>query len=196
VAGALASGMSPRDTRELMFGLEKKDFWDPAPGLGLLRGKKFHSILEKNFAPTFAAARTPLEVAVFDVFRLRTSFLTEGPLPRAVVASCAVPLLFHPVRIGRRVYSDGGVLHKSGLRLAHPEERTLCIFLQHDGLAEAYEMGRSLGKLGPHQKVLRLKNLPKVNPNSLGQGRAAFGQAKLRTLAALDKPLRGSILDG
>lgn len=196
VGGALSSGLSPIETRDLLFGIRKSDFWDPAPGLGILRGKKFLRVLEKNFVPTFEKAKIPLEVAVLDAFSLRTRFLKEGLLPKSIVASCAVPLLFHPVRLGRRLYFDGGVFHKSGINLAHPGERTLCVFLQHNGLADAYEVGRSLGKLGPNQKVLRLKNLPKVDYNSLHEGKLAYAEALRRTRHALDAPLEHSIFDG
>jgi NTE family protein len=193
--GALSSGLTPLEARDLLFGITKADFWDPAPGFGLLRGKKFLRVLEQNFVKTFGEAKIPLEVAVFDLLSFRTRFLTEGSLPQAIVASCAVPLLFHPVRQGRRILFDGGVFHKSGINLTHKEERTLCVFLQHSGLADAYEVGRSLGKLGPNQKVLRLKNLPKVDYNSLGEGKAAYAEARRRTLFALDANLDDPILD-
>ena len=101
------------------------------------------------------------------------------------MASCAVPLLFHPVRIGGRFFFDGGVFHKSGLNLEHPDERTLCVFLLNDGIADAYEWGRSLGRLGKHQKVLCFRNLPQVTPDSLDKGLLANAEAALRTREAL-----------
>jgi NTE family protein len=195
VGGAIASGLEPSETRDLLFGVKKRDFWDPAPGLGLLRGRKFLRIVEKNFVPTFSEAKLPFEAAVFDVLGCRTRFLSEGSLPRAVVASCAVPLLFHPVRIGARVFVDGGVFHKSGIRLEHPADRTLCIFLQGDGLADSYEWGRSFSRLGRNQRVLRFRNLPRVNYDSLEDGPAAYREGKRRLLRALDLPSRGPILE-
>jgi NTE family protein len=195
VGGALSSGLTPLETRDLLFGIKKLDFWDPGPGFGLLKGQKFRRVLERNFVKTFREANTPIEVAVFDLLSFRTRFLSEGSLPEAIVASCAVPLLFHPVRRGGRILFDGGVFHKSGINLAHSQERTLCVFLQHTGFADAYELGRSLGKLGPNQKVLRLKNLPKVDYNSLGEGRTAYAEARRRTLLALDSKLSGTIIE-
>jgi NTE family protein len=91
----------------------------------LLKGQKFLRVLERNFVNTFGEAKIPIEVAVFDLLSFRTRFLTEGSLPRAIVASCAVPLLFHPVRLGGRILFDGGVFHKSGFNPAHRKERTL-----------------------------------------------------------------------
>ena len=195
VGGALSSGLQPLEMKEILFGLKKEDFWDPSPGLGVLRGKKFLGMLERHFTPAFAGAKIPLEVAVLDLLALRTTFLKEGPLPKAVVASCAVPVLFHPVRIGRRIYLDGGVFHKSGLNLAHPEDRTFSVFLQGDGPSDAYEWSRSLGKIGPAQKVLRLKKLPRLHYNSLEKGELAYSEAYRRTKEALNTFLSGDILD-
>lgn len=195
VGGALSSGLAPGEMKEILFRLKKADFWDPSPGLGILRGKKFLSMLEKLFIPTFEKAKIPLEVAVLDLFSFRTTFLKNGPLPKAVVASCAVPVLFHPVRIGRRIYLDGGVFHKSGLNLAHPEDRTLSVFLQGDGPSDAYEWSRNLGKIGPAQKVLRFKKLPRLHYNSLEKGELAYSEAYRRTKEALNTFLNGDILD-
>ncbi len=61
--------------------------------------------------------------------------LTSGPLPEAVAASCAVPYLFAPVRIGDAHYRDGGAVerlaleawmgHRGGIRpLVHLVERS------------------------------------------------------------------------
>lgn len=195
VAGALSSGMSPQEARDLVFGISKRDFWDPFPGLGLLRGKKFQKLLESNYAPTFDNAGIPLEVAVFDVLACRTRFLHEGSLPRAILASCAVPFLFQPVRIGKRVYMDGGMFRKSGINPRHRDERLLCVFLQNDGLADSYERGRSLAPLGYNQKVLRLRNLPSLNYNSLDRGPAAYAEALRRTREALEGAFERDIVD-
>ena len=188
VAGALASGIEPAELKEILFALKREDFWDPAPGFGYLRGKKFRSRLEELFAPSFASAQLPLEVAVFDLLAWKTTFLKEGSVATAVVASCAVPLLFHPVRIGRRVYLDGGLFHKSGVAKA-PGERILCAYIERsDSVSSAYEWGSSLKSLGEGQKILRLDGLPAVGYNALGAGQAAYEQAYQRMRRALIAP--------
>lgn len=195
VGGALASGLSPDQARELLFGVKREDFWDPRPGLGYLRGRKFLEVLERNFSPTFANATLPFEAAAFDVFSCRTRFLREGSLPRAVVASCAVPLLFHPVRIGAKIFFDGGVFHKSGISPHSREERVLCFFLQGEGLSDAYELGRSLKNLGPDHRVVRLEGLPRLDYNSLEKGKTAYAVAHRRVRAALKARLTDKVLD-
>ena len=44
-AGLWAAGLAAGAVRDLYFSLCKKDFWDPAPGLGLLRGRRFRSLI-------------------------------------------------------------------------------------------------------------------------------------------------------
>ena len=194
VAGALASGISPEEMAKICFALERADFWDPGLGLGYLRGKKFAALLDQHFVPSFDRTEIPLEVAVFDILRGRTSFLHRGPLVPAVVASCAVPVLFHPVRIGRRLYLDGGLFEKAGFRAA-PDERVLCAFLESRGLAGAYEWKSSLGRFRGAQLALRFRQLPAVRPHALRTGQQAFDAAYARTRAALSSPLTEAVID-
>lgn len=195
VGGALASGHSPEYTKSLLFQIRREDFWDPSFGFGYLRGRKFLDIVEKHYSSDFNRTTIPFEAAAFDLYSLRTRFLREGSLPRAVVASCAVPALFQPVRIGSRLYLDGGVFHKSGISPHSKEERVLCVFLQGDGFSDSYELGKSLRGLEPHHKVVRLKNLTRLNYNSLEKGKSAFTEAFSRVRSALDKKWDGSVLD-
>lgn len=196
VGGALASGLSPERTRSLLFNAKREDFWDPKPGLGYLRGLKFLEIVEKNFSPTFSEARLPFEAAAFDILSCRTRFLREGSLPKAVVASCAVPILFHPVRIGPRFFFDGGVFHKSGISPHSQNERVLCVFLQGEGRSDAYELGRSLRKLSSSHRVLRLNGLTRLDYNSLEKGKTAHAEAYGRIRASLRAKLTANIIDG
>jgi len=195
VGGALASGLDPETTSNLLFKVKREDFWDPRPGLGYLRGKKFLAILEENFVSNFAQATTPFEAAAFDLFSCRTRFLCTGALPRAVVASCAVPLLFHPVRIGSKLYVDGGVFHKSGINPRNGEERLLCIYLQGSGLDDSYEFGQSLRRLHKNHKILRFKNLPRLSYNSLEKGREAYTDAYRRLKKALARKVYSPLID-
>lgn len=195
VGGALASGLSPDRARDLLFGVKREDFWDPRPGLGYLRGRKFLEVIQRNYAPTFHEAEIPFEAAAFDILSCRTRFLREGSLPKAVVASCAVPLLFHPVRIGAKLFLDGGVFHKSGISPHSRHERVLCVFLQGENLSDSYELGKSLRNLGPNHKVLRLEGLTRLNYNSLPKGKVAHAEAYKRVRAALKARLAEAITD-
>lgn len=195
VGGALSSGISPAETQKILLSISKKDFWDPAIGFGVLRGRKFLRLLETHFVANFRQAKIPLEVAAFDVFSCKTRFLANGSLPKAVVASCAVPVLFHPVRIGKRIYFDGGVFHKSGVNLKDKHERILSVFLQRRGASEAYEFYRHLPRLSASQKLIRIQGLPNLDYNSLELGKFALEQAYQRCNKAFLQRFDGNLLD-
>lgn len=57
----------------------------------------------------------PFAVGVVDADGAH-ALLTEGPLAPAVMASCAMPHVFAPVRIEGRSYSDGGALDRLAVR--------------------------------------------------------------------------------
>ena len=196
VAAALASGLEPRDLSKILFATRRQDFWDPFPGLGLLRGKKFRTILAQHFVADFSQTKIPLSVAAFDLLARKTVFLERGPLPSAVVASCAVPLMFHPVRIGRRLYLDGGLFEKSGLD-PQQAERTLNVFLLNQGIAGTYEIRNSqrIASSSPSRQVLRFAALPQVHPGRLELGFEAFERALHRTRRALQQPLQSPLQD-
>lgn len=187
VAGAIASGLSPQELKELIFSLKKKDFWDPKFGLGLLKGEKFLNILQKHLVGDFKQTKIPVEVAAFDLFKLKTKFIKSGDLPKSIVASCAVPFMFHPVRMAGSLYTDGGVFHKSGINLENKNERILCAFFQSRGLVGAYEWKTSFKGLGDDHKVLHFQALPKVDPNALDSGKLAFAEAYRRTKKSLSE---------
>jgi NTE family protein len=45
----------------------------------------------------------------------RASILNSGPLPEAVAASCAIPIIFAPIVIDGVSYQDGGAIDRMGL---------------------------------------------------------------------------------
>lgn len=98
VSAAWASGVPMRSLVDTLRSLRREDFWDPAPGLGLLRGHAFRRRLEAMLpVQRFEECARPVAVSTYDVVRRRTHVIREGELAPAIVASCAVPLMFHPV---------------------------------------------------------------------------------------------------
>ena len=82
------------------------------PWSGPVGTRALVSRLRDILPPTFADCEFPLAVGVYDVRdkAREPQLLTEGDLPLAVAASCAVPGIFQPVRIGERRYADGGAV--------------------------------------------------------------------------------------
>ena len=189
VGGALASGLQPTDIRDILFSVKRQDFWDPGIGFGVLRGEKFRQIVRRHFVTDIAETVIPFAVGVFDLLSWRTRYLASGPMPEAISASCAVPVMFHPVRIGRKIYLDGGILDKSGIN--HDDEsRTLGIFISHDPGPK-----NPARKLAADHRVLRVKGLPRPHPLRLDIGRDAFEQARQRVLQAMEQPFATPAID-
>ncbi|MDF1664447.1 MAG: patatin-like phospholipase family protein, partial [Planctomycetota bacterium] len=128
-AGALivscwAAGLSADEIAEPLSTLSKDEFWDPWPGFGLLRGRKFAAKLQ-DMLPIhrFEECRVPVALSIFDVLTASTRVINSGDLISAIRASCAVPLLFHPVWIGARPALDGGLRDRPGIQGLPPGDR-------------------------------------------------------------------------
>lgn len=52
---------------------------------------------------------TPLVIAATDILQGRIEYFQEGSLPQLVQASSAIPVIFDPVNIQGKLYSDGGI---------------------------------------------------------------------------------------
>jgi NTE family protein len=186
VAGAFAAGVPTRDLAGRLQSLRRADFWDPAPGAGLLAGRRFDQLLRELLPLTeIAACPLPVRVSVFDIARRRTDVLATGDLPDAIRASCAVPGLFHPVRIAGRSYWDGGILDRPGLAGLPGGDRVL---LHHIASRSPWR-----GKLGVPRRseltALAIAGLPRSGPFRLDAGRRALELARAATQRALDLPI-------
>lgn len=164
--------------------LERAHFWDPAPGAGLLRGRLFRAKLEELLGEaTFERTRVPSAVSVFDVKTRATHVIAHGRMAPAIHASCAVPLLFHPVTIGRRRYLDGGILDRPGL-LGIPASEPRVLFhhiTSKSPWRSALEMPKRDGMV-----TLSMADLPRSGPFKLEAGRKAFAAARDAMKRALD----------
>lgn len=192
VAGAWASGLEPSDLERELAHLARADFWDPGPGLGLLRGDRFLARLEAMF-PThaFARCRAPLALSVHDLVARRTVVIDEGHVPLAVRASCSFPGLFHPVRLGGRLVIDGGVSDRPGLAGAVAVERVL---YHHIASRSPWRRAGAPALRVPQREglmALVIEGLPRSGPFRLDAGRHALTLAREATLRALDASAEG-----
>jgi NTE family protein len=187
VAGAWAAGIEPSDLAGELLALERRDFWDPAPGPGLLRGRLFRRRLEA-LLPTdrIEDCRVPLSVSVYDLARRRTRVLERGALAPSLHASCAVPLMFRPVRHAGGILVDGGVADRPGLAGLRDAPRVL-----HHHLPSRRSWPRA-GRFRPSPRsglvVHQIDGLPRVDPFRLADGGRAREVARAATRAALERP--------
>lgn len=84
----------------------------------LIRGRRLEAWLDRKLfaGATFDDVAIPLVIACTDVRTGALTLLREGPLARAVVASCALPGLFAPVIEGDRALIDGGFVESVPFR--------------------------------------------------------------------------------
>jgi len=198
VSGAWAAGVSAIALRDELLALKREHFWDPAPGLGLLRGNLFRQKLGALLpAQTFDACRVPVAISVFDVLTARTRVLTKGHLVHAICASCAVPFLFQPAWIEGRPLLDGGIADRPGLHGIPQGERLL-----YHHLADRSPWRRPGSPsmeipLRENMTALVLGGLPRVGPFRLEQGAVAFEVARKAAREALDRTIaRGEVRAG
>lgn len=103
--------------------LALKDFFierskkDKLPGVsdlgfrgGFVKGHKFTKLVELIFAKkSFLDTKIPLRIMATDLVDGKAHVFSQGKLAFCVQASCTVPVLFEPVKIGGHVFVDGGL---------------------------------------------------------------------------------------
>ena len=190
VAASWASGLETGALIETLRSLRREDFWDPSPGLGLLRGRLFRARLEAMMPVTrFEDCRAPLAISTFDVIQRATYVVTRGEIAPAVVASCAVPLLFHPVRHDGRWLLDGGIRDRPGI-----EGGRLPRQLVHHLSSKSPWRTSVPVPTGASRVALVLDDLPRSGPTKLEAGVQAMSLARQATRRALDRPIEGGVV--
>jgi len=151
------------------------------PWRGLIRIEPVIARLRPLLPATFAGLRRPLGLGAMD--RAKTHhLLTQGPLPEAVAASCAIPYVFQPVTIGGRRLWDGGAVDRLGLagwRRWRPGRRALVHWVE----------GTRGKEPGAELDGLEIVRTPPSGASffDLGEFEAQVQEAKGATAAALGR---------
>lgn len=194
IAAFWASGLASDQIRERLFELDKADFWDPAPGPGLLRGKKFRALLTELLpVDSFADCNRPLAISAFELLTRQTRVIDAGPLVPAVYASCCVPFMFQPLRINGRAMVDGGVADRPGLAGMQADR----VLYHHLASRSPWRRKHGAHTQLPKRKgliTLVIDDLPRSGPNRLAKGQQAYTQARTVTQRALDLPVDNAVL--
>ena len=197
VGGLWAAGVDPSRLQRELLELSRERFWDPSPGLGVLRGRLFRGLLD-DLLPVrrFDEVQLPVAVSTYEPLRHRTHALDRGELAPAIHASCAVPVMFHPVRVGEHYLLDGGVLDRPGLAGMPEGERVL---YHHIVSRSPWRRKGSPALSIPKRKgltTLALHGLPRSGPFRLHVGPSAMKQAYEQTKRALDLTVDAGAVHG
>ena len=188
MGGCYASGCSIDELKTQLFALQRGDFWDPGLGLGLLKGDLFRGQI-RNICkvPNVEECPIPFNVSAFNLKTWDTEVINQGCLTHAIAASCAFPFLFQPVALNGVRYLDGGIKDRPGLQGTQPGER---IFYHHIGSKSPWRRKNSPALQIPqaeNMQAITINGLPRVGPNKLHHGVAAFDYAYDQTGELLQK---------
>ena len=192
VGASWAAGVDAPRLAEELLKLERQHFWDPGIGLGLLRGRLFkEKLISIMGTPRFEDTRIPAAVSAFDMKTGQTRVVAAGDIGDAIRASCAVPLLFHPVRIAGRSYLDGGLRDRPGL-LGMPSEEERVLF-HHIASKSPWRTKQEIPTRAG-MTTLAIADLPRSGPFKLEAGRRAFHAAREATKRALDTSIEDGLV--
>jgi NTE family protein len=96
--------------------MTKKDYLklaDPNnPKISLFKGKKIKEFLFENYFSNknFKDIKIPLFICATDLLGMKPVYIAKGKLIDAVMASISIPGFVPPYKIGKNIFSDGGVL--------------------------------------------------------------------------------------
>jgi NTE family protein len=112
-AGSLyAYGYDAFDLQKLSFSIERTDIVDLVfPDNGFIKGEKLEEYVNKMVKDTpLEKLKIPFYAVATDLQNGEEVVFGVGNTGEAVRASCSIPGIFRPVRIGERTYVDGGVV--------------------------------------------------------------------------------------
>lgn len=114
IVGAFyCSGYSPDRIMDIIRDTKLIKYIRPAISTsGLLKLEKIVPVFEKYLnVETFESLHIPLVVSATNVQSGKSALISHGKLIISVLASCAVPVIFEPIKLNGEHYIDGGVLN-------------------------------------------------------------------------------------
>jgi NTE family protein len=111
VGCAYAYGYRARDIHAMAMSLERADVADfTVPDNGFIKGEKLQAYVNRMVLDTpIERFRTRFFAVATDLRTGRETVFGEGDAGAAVRASCSIPGIFQPMKIGDRTFIDGGV---------------------------------------------------------------------------------------
>jgi NTE family protein len=112
IGGAYCAGLSPDQIEELATTISWSDLGRPTVSLmGFYNSERTEDYVKKKFPITeFEKTRIPFGAVATDLQTGKMVVFTEGSIPLAIRASCAMPVFYTPVMVNGRMMVDGGLV--------------------------------------------------------------------------------------
>lgn len=112
IGGAYCAGLSPDQIGELATTISWSDLGRATVSLmGFYNSERTEDYVKKNFPVTeFEKTRIPFGAVATDLQTGKMVVFTEGSIPLAIRASCAMPVFYTPVTVNGRMMVDGGLV--------------------------------------------------------------------------------------
>ncbi|MBO3697484.1 patatin-like phospholipase family protein [Roseivirga sp. E12] len=89
-----------------------KVVWPAFSWKGVFSMSRSEDIFKKHFPKDdFSAAQIPLHIVATNLNTGQPEIFKEGAIIKPMMASCCIPFIFDPVKIGQNVYIDGGLVN-------------------------------------------------------------------------------------
>ena len=112
IGSLYAYGYTAFEIQKMTFSVEQRDVVDLAiPENGFIKGEKLEEFINRTVKYTsMEKLKIPFYAVATDIQNGQEIVFGRGNTGTAVRASCSIPGVFRPVRIGERVYVDGGLV--------------------------------------------------------------------------------------
>jgi NTE family protein len=120
VGSLYAYGYPAYDLQKIAMGLERGELVDlTVPDNGFVKGELLEAYVNRMLrGATMEKLRVPFYAVATDIGSGKEMVFGKGNTGLAVRASCSIPGVFQPVRIGDRTYVDGGVVSPAAVDAA------------------------------------------------------------------------------
>jgi NTE family protein len=120
-------------------------FADPSLKGGFIQGNKMEEFLQEYLqSTTFDKLSIPFQATAVDLQTGKIKILHEGLVSTSIRASCAIPMLFKPVEVDKRLYVDGGLISSVPVQTVKKMGADIVIAVQ---LNKYYEPSQDLTSL-------------------------------------------------
>ena len=112
IGACYAAGLKAGELESLVKNTEFEDLVDfTFPGKGLVNGKKIENFISKILSnKTFKDLKKPFAAVATNLLTGKRKIFNSGSVAKAVRASISFPVVFTPIKIGKSVYVDGGLV--------------------------------------------------------------------------------------